>query len=221
MNLRGIWQAAYTAGVVLPKPVATAQYWHRSLNPKKLISVGFSRLAVSLLCSRLLARNQWGSSSHTTLPNAVFTAEHTRCSRLLVASSQEILADLQQRSRLLLWYLDRVAKLRFWMMAAQKWKLPSSPDQGFQLILCKHICKSACHCLLQSQCWCWGAASHDAGADAEALQAARSATDAWPAAAHSTGRATGGLLNPIGAHMTDVSRVWPRNLCCAGVVSMS
>ena len=51
VNLRGIWQAAYTAGVVLPKPVATAQYWHRSLNPKKLISVGFSRLAVSLLSS--------------------------------------------------------------------------------------------------------------------------------------------------------------------------
>lgn len=48
VNLRGIWQAAYTAGVVLPKPVATAQYWHRSLNPKKLISVGFSRLAVRL-----------------------------------------------------------------------------------------------------------------------------------------------------------------------------
>lgn len=47
VNLRGIWQAAYTAGVVLPKPVATAQYWHRSLNPKKLIGVGFSRLAVS------------------------------------------------------------------------------------------------------------------------------------------------------------------------------
>lgn len=46
VNLRGIWQAAYTAGVLLPKPVATAQYWHRSLNPKKLISVGFSRLAV-------------------------------------------------------------------------------------------------------------------------------------------------------------------------------
>ena len=49
VNLRGIWQAAYTAGVVLPKPVATAQYWHRSLNPKKLIGVGFSRLAVRSL----------------------------------------------------------------------------------------------------------------------------------------------------------------------------
>lgn len=34
-------QAVYTAGVLLPKPVAECQYWHRSLNPKKLISIGF------------------------------------------------------------------------------------------------------------------------------------------------------------------------------------
>ena len=47
VNLEGIWQAAYTAGVVLPKPAATCQYWHRSLNPKKLISINFSRLLVS------------------------------------------------------------------------------------------------------------------------------------------------------------------------------
>ena len=51
MNANDIWQAAYTAGVVLPKPVAITQYWHRSLNPKKLISVGFSRLQVSAACS--------------------------------------------------------------------------------------------------------------------------------------------------------------------------
>ena len=36
MNLRDIWQAAYTAGRVLPKPVASCQYWHRSLDPKKV-----------------------------------------------------------------------------------------------------------------------------------------------------------------------------------------
>ena len=48
VNLTDIWQAAYTAGAVLPKPIATTQYWHRSLNPKKLISVGFSRLQVIL-----------------------------------------------------------------------------------------------------------------------------------------------------------------------------
>ncbi len=47
MNQVDIWQAAYTAGVLLPKPVATCRYYHRSLNPKKLIDVGFSRLSVS------------------------------------------------------------------------------------------------------------------------------------------------------------------------------
>ncbi|XP_030384430.1 glycylpeptide N-tetradecanoyltransferase-like isoform X2 [Scaptodrosophila lebanonensis] len=44
VNLAGIFQAVYTAGVLLPKPVATCRYWHRSLNPKKLIDVGFSHL---------------------------------------------------------------------------------------------------------------------------------------------------------------------------------
>jgi len=44
VNARGIWQAVYTAGVVLPKPVARCRYWHRSINSKKLIEVGFSRL---------------------------------------------------------------------------------------------------------------------------------------------------------------------------------
>lgn len=47
VNQVDIWQAAYTAGVLLPKPVATCRYYHRSLNPKKLIDVGFSRLSVS------------------------------------------------------------------------------------------------------------------------------------------------------------------------------
>ncbi|KAJ6991746.1 glycylpeptide N-tetradecanoyltransferase 1, partial [Populus alba x Populus x berolinensis] len=37
VHLENIWQAAYTAGVVLPTPITTCQYWHRSLNPKKLI----------------------------------------------------------------------------------------------------------------------------------------------------------------------------------------
>ena len=44
VNERDIWQAVYTAGVVLPKPVARCRYFHRSLNVKKLVEVGFSRL---------------------------------------------------------------------------------------------------------------------------------------------------------------------------------
>nr|MBN8157069.1 hypothetical protein [Vibrio vulnificus] len=31
VKLEDVWQAAYTAGVVLPTPIATCQYWHRSL----------------------------------------------------------------------------------------------------------------------------------------------------------------------------------------------
>ncbi|TMW62102.1 hypothetical protein Poli38472_009595 [Pythium oligandrum] len=44
VNLTNVWQAVYTAGVTLPMPVSQCRYFHRSLNPKKLIEVGFSRL---------------------------------------------------------------------------------------------------------------------------------------------------------------------------------
>ncbi|GAA0184753.1 hypothetical protein Leryth_015487 [Lithospermum erythrorhizon] len=54
VHLENIWQAAYTAGVVLPTPVTTCQYWHRSINPKKLIDVGFSRLGPRMTMSRTI-----------------------------------------------------------------------------------------------------------------------------------------------------------------------
>ncbi|MEW5315763.1 MAG: hypothetical protein WDW38_007169 [Sanguina aurantia] len=54
VNLHGIWQAAYTAGVLIPKPIATCRYWHRSLNPKKLIDIGFSRLAPRMTMVRTI-----------------------------------------------------------------------------------------------------------------------------------------------------------------------
>jgi glycylpeptide N-tetradecanoyltransferase len=42
--LQKIWQAIYTAGVVLPTPVSTTRYYHRSLDWQKLNDVGFSPL---------------------------------------------------------------------------------------------------------------------------------------------------------------------------------
>ena len=45
-------QAVFTAGVVLPKPVGTCRYWHRSLNPKKLIEVKFSHLSKNMTMQR-------------------------------------------------------------------------------------------------------------------------------------------------------------------------
>jgi len=54
VNLKGIFQAVYTAGVVLPKPVASCRYYHRSLDPKKLIEIGFSRLMPRMTMARTI-----------------------------------------------------------------------------------------------------------------------------------------------------------------------
>ena len=36
----------------MPKPVATCRYWHRSLNPKKLVEVKFSHLSRNMTMQR-------------------------------------------------------------------------------------------------------------------------------------------------------------------------
>lgn len=54
VNLEGIFQAVYTAGVLLPKPIAVCQYWHRSLNPKKLVDVRFSALHKHMTLQRMI-----------------------------------------------------------------------------------------------------------------------------------------------------------------------
>jgi len=54
VNLSGIFQAIYTAGVVLPKPVAKCRYYHRTLNPKKLIDVKFFSLTNNMTMKRTL-----------------------------------------------------------------------------------------------------------------------------------------------------------------------
>jgi len=54
VNLTDVWQAVYTAGRVIPTPVAQCRYYHRSLNPKKLIEVGFSHLAPRMTIARTI-----------------------------------------------------------------------------------------------------------------------------------------------------------------------
>lgn len=54
VNKRNIFQACYTAGVVIPKPVSTARYHHRSLNPKKLVEIQFSALGRNQTMNRLI-----------------------------------------------------------------------------------------------------------------------------------------------------------------------
>jgi glycylpeptide N-tetradecanoyltransferase len=52
VNLLNIWQALYTAGVLIPVPISKTTYWHRSLNPKKLVEVGFSSLPANTTMAR-------------------------------------------------------------------------------------------------------------------------------------------------------------------------
>eukprot|EP01097_Dermamoeba_algensis_P008988 TRINITY_DN6195_c0_g1_i1.p1 TRINITY_DN6195_c0_g1~~TRINITY_DN6195_c0_g1_i1.p1 ORF type:complete len:277 (-),score=54.66 TRINITY_DN6195_c0_g1_i1:631-1395(-) len=54
VNLTDVWQASYTAGAVLPRPVASCGYFHRSLNPKKLIDVKFSYLGPRMTLARTI-----------------------------------------------------------------------------------------------------------------------------------------------------------------------
>ncbi|XP_018583871.2 glycylpeptide N-tetradecanoyltransferase 1-like isoform X1 [Scleropages formosus] len=53
-HLEGVFQGVYAAGVVLPKPVATCRFWHRYLNPRKLIEVKFSHLNKNMTVQRAL-----------------------------------------------------------------------------------------------------------------------------------------------------------------------
>uniref|UniRef100_A0A6G1SPN7 Glycylpeptide N-tetradecanoyltransferase n=1 Tax=Aceria tosichella TaxID=561515 RepID=A0A6G1SPN7_9ACAR len=54
VNRAGIFQAIFTAGVVIPKPIAKCRYYHRSINPKKLIEVRFSSLTKNMTMKRAL-----------------------------------------------------------------------------------------------------------------------------------------------------------------------
>lgn len=105
VNQTGIFQAVYTAGVVLPKPIGTCRsaqyfntfpkyllstdtqkfyayclvkimstnyflrclgrYWHRSLNPKKLIEVKFSHLSRNMTMQRTLKLYKLPDSTRT------------------------------------------------------------------------------------------------------------------------------------------------------------
>eukprot|EP01098_Paradermamoeba_levis_P004578 TRINITY_DN1959_c0_g1_i4.p1 TRINITY_DN1959_c0_g1~~TRINITY_DN1959_c0_g1_i4.p1 ORF type:complete len:155 (-),score=25.66 TRINITY_DN1959_c0_g1_i4:24-488(-) len=65
VNLTDVWQAVYTGGIVIPKPVASCRYWHRSLNPQKLIDVKFSHLGPRMTLSRTIKPVSY---THLTLP---------------------------------------------------------------------------------------------------------------------------------------------------------
>ena len=61
----GIFQAIYTAGIVLPKPVSSCRYFHRSLDWLKLYEVGFSPLPSNSNKARQITKYHLPSSCST------------------------------------------------------------------------------------------------------------------------------------------------------------
>lgn len=52
-HLKGIFQAIYTAGVVIPTPISTCQYYHRLLNIPKLVDTRFCHVPRNMTLARL------------------------------------------------------------------------------------------------------------------------------------------------------------------------
>lgn len=63
--LRGIYQAIYTVGVVLPTPVTSCRYYHRALDWLKLYEVGFSHLPPGSTKARQITRNHLPNQTAT------------------------------------------------------------------------------------------------------------------------------------------------------------
>ncbi|KAK2195288.1 bifunctional Glycylpeptide N-tetradecanoyltransferase [Babesia duncani] len=54
VNLCNIWQAVYTAGIVIPSPIAKCRYWHRPLDIKKLVNANFSSIGDRMTMTRAI-----------------------------------------------------------------------------------------------------------------------------------------------------------------------
>lgn len=63
--LVGVYQAIYTAGIVLPTPIASCRYYHRSLNWLKLHEVGFSPLPTGSTKARQISRFHLPTETNT------------------------------------------------------------------------------------------------------------------------------------------------------------
>ncbi|KAJ8956389.1 hypothetical protein NQ318_015127 [Aromia moschata] len=108
VHLNGLFQAVYTAGIVIPKPVSTCTYWHRSLNPKKLIEVKFSHLSRNMTMQRTLKLFKLPDKPKTPGYRKMTAADVPLAHKLLVEYlSRFDLAPLFSEEDFVHWFLPR------------------------------------------------------------------------------------------------------------------
>ncbi|KAL2163341.1 hypothetical protein VTH06DRAFT_5398 [Thermothelomyces fergusii] len=117
VNLEGIWQAIYTGGIVLPRPVSTCRYYHRALNWMKLYEVGFSPCPHN--SKPAYQARKYNLPSHTS----------TRGLRELEAKDLEAVHDLLER------YLKRFDLTPVWNRTeVEHWLLHKKDSQDEQVV---------------------------------------------------------------------------------------
>ncbi|KAI9508279.1 N-myristoyl transferase [Russula earlei] len=67
-HFKGIFQAIYTAGVVIPTPISTCRYYHRTLNVPKLVDAKFTYVPRNMTIARMI--RQYKVPSNPSLSRA-------------------------------------------------------------------------------------------------------------------------------------------------------
>lgn len=62
-NLKGVFQAIYTGGVVIPTPVSVCRYHHRLLNIPKLVNTRFCFVPRNMTLARMIRVNKLASAT--------------------------------------------------------------------------------------------------------------------------------------------------------------
>ena len=101
-------QAVYTAGVLLPRPMASCRYWHRSLNPRKLIEVKFSHLGKNMTMQRTLKLYRLPSDTATQGFRRLKPQDVDSCHQLLESYLKRFdLAPVFSREQFVHWFLPQ------------------------------------------------------------------------------------------------------------------
>ena len=135
INLDNIWQAIYTGGIVLPRPVSTCRYFHRALNWMKLYEVGFSPCPPN--------RKPEFQARRYKLPTQTSTAGLREMEK----------KDLEQVQDLLERYLKRFDLTPVWTKEeVEHWLLPKRDAPGEQVVWTYVVEVSPSPSLSLSQC---------------------------------------------------------------------
>ena len=107
-NLLGIYQAVYTAGVLIPTPVGTCRYFHRPLDWLKLYEVKFSPLPPNMTKAMMIAKNKVSTKTSTEGWREMKKSDASAVHDLLLKYSKRFdLAHELNEAEVEHWFLDK------------------------------------------------------------------------------------------------------------------